>query len=379
MARILHIVDAAGDAPEALLRLLRHLDRARWQPAVVALGWRGAAVERLRALGVAVFALDPGEESGALAALQLALDARRLPRLLGGRRFDLVHARGGGDLLARLAAPRLGARAVVVSFNGALPELDAWRRRIDLRTAGRVTRFILPAAALEPALRARHGGAAARCAVIPEGIDIGEADAALAIGREEARRRLRLFATDIAVACVAPLDEESGAVHLLAAFHALLQEHPTARLLIAGDGPARAALEAVAASLRLGPFARFLDTLPEPWPLLAAADIFALPAPRSGMPAALLEAMAARLPAVAAATGAVPDMVTEGCEALLVPPGDAGALGRALAILAADPGRRREMGARARRRAEDSFRIERTAAAVAGLYGELLAGPAAAG
>jgi glycosyltransferase involved in cell wall biosynthesis len=97
------------------------------------------------------------------------------------------------------------------------------------------------------------------------------------------------------------------------------------------------------------------------------------------MPAALLEAMAARLPAVAAATGAVPDMVTEGCEALLVPPGDAGALGRALAILAADPARRREMGARARRRAEDSFRIERTAAAVAGLYGELLAGPAAAG
>jgi glycosyltransferase involved in cell wall biosynthesis len=378
MARILHVVDAAGDAPEALLRLLRHLDRARWQPAVVALGSGGAALERLRALGFAVLALDPGEESGALAALQLALDARRLPRLLGGRRFDLVHARGGGDLLARLAAPRLGARAVVVSFDGAQPERDAWRRRIGLRTAGRVTRFILPAAALEPVLRARHGEAA-RCAVIPEGIDIAEADAALAIGRDEARRRLRLFATDIAVACVAPLDEESGAVHLLAAFHALLQEHPTARLLIVGDGPARAALEAVAASLRLGPFARFLGTLPEPWPLLAAADIFALPAFRSRMPAALLEAMAARLPAVAAATGAVQDMVAEGREALLVPSGDTGALGRALAILAADPARRREMGARARRRAEDSFRIERTAAAVAGLYGELLAGPAAAG
>jgi glycosyltransferase involved in cell wall biosynthesis len=183
----------------------------------------------------------------------------------------------------------------------------------------------------------------------------------------------------MAIAHVGRLDSEGGALHLLAAFHALLQAQPTARLLVAGDGPSRGSLEAAAASLRLGPFVRFLGALPDPWPLLAAADVFALPAPRPGMPVSLLEAMAAGLPAVAAAAGAVPEMVAEGREALLVPPGDAGALGRALAELAADPIRRRDMGAHARRRVEDAFRIERTAAALEQLYGELLPDAAAGG
>jgi len=380
MTRILYLIDAAGDAPAALLRLLRHLDRDRGQPTVLALGPDGEALGRLRALGVEVVTLPAGEERGALAALQLRLDARRLPGLLGGRRFDLVHARGAAaDLLARLAAPRLGARAVVVSFDGAIPTPDAWQRGVDRRSAARVARFILPAAALEPALRERFGTSAAPNSVIPDGVDLAEADAALAIGRTEARRRLRLFPTDIAIAHVGPLEAEGGALHLLAAFHALLQAQPTARLLVAGDGPSRASLEAAAASLRLGPFVRFLGALSDPWPLLAAADICALPAPCPGLPAALLEAMAASLPAVAAAAGAVPEMVADGREALLVPPGDAGALGRALTELAADPVRRRDMGVHARRRVENAFRIERTAAALEQLYGELLPDPAGGG
>ena len=124
---------------------------------------------------------------------------------------------------------------------------------------------------------------------------------------------------------------------------------------------------------------RFLGTLAAPWPLLAAADIFALPSLWEGMPNALLEAMAAGLPAVATAVGAVPEMVVDGREALVVPPGDAGALARALAELAAWPARRREMGALARRRVEDAFRIETTVARTERLYDELLAARGRAG
>jgi glycosyltransferase involved in cell wall biosynthesis len=90
------------------------------------------------------------------------------------------------------------------------------------------------------------------------------------------------------------------------------------------------------------------------------------------MPNALLEAMAAGLPAVATAVGAVPEMVVDGREALLVPPGDTGALARALAELAAAPARRREMGALARQRVEGAYRIE-AAGADRALYDELLA------
>ena len=151
--------------------------------------------------------------------------------------------------------------------------------------------------------------------------------------------------------------------------------HPTARLLLAGDGPARRSLETTVEALRLSPFVRFLGTLADPWPLLAAADIFALPSLWEGMPNALLEAMAAGLPSVATAVGAVPEMVADGREALVVPPGDAGALARALAELATWPTRRREMGALARRRVEEAFRIEATVAQTERLYDELLAAP----
>jgi glycosyltransferase involved in cell wall biosynthesis len=85
--------------------------------------------------------------------------------------------------------------------------------------------------------------------------------------------------------------------------------------------------------------------------------------------------MAAGLPVVAgAAGGAVTEIMDGGRAALLVPPGDPGALARALGELAASPARRRELGAMARRRVEDVHRIEGTVAAHQALYDELLGG-----
>jgi starch synthase len=72
-------------------------------------------------------------------------------------------------------------------------------------------------------------------------------------------------------------------------------------------------------------------------------------------------------------------MVVDGREALVVPPGDTGALARALAELAASPAQRREMGARARQRVEDAYRVEATVAQTERLYDELLARPDSAG
>lgn len=378
MARILHLITSSGvgGSELALWQLLRRLDRSRWESTVVSLKPPGETAARIRDLGIEVLSPGIGEETGAFAALELLLEARRLPRLLGGRQFDIVHSLlFRAHLLGRLAAPRVGARAVVNSYRSSSEAGSGWLLRADRWTRSRVTRFHLQSPGLAAALQNRLGVESGRCVVIPNGIDLTEADAALALGRDEARRRLGLFPTDLAVACVGRLHEEKGVTHLVGAFHALLQAHPTARLLLAGDGPARRQLETMVEALRLGPFVRFLGTLADPWPLLAAADVFALPSLWEGMPNALLEAMAAGLPSVATAVGAVTEMVSEGREALLVPPGDAGALARALAELAASPARRREMGALARRRVEAAYRIEATVAQTERLYDELLAPP----
>jgi glycosyltransferase involved in cell wall biosynthesis len=73
-----------------------------------------------------------------------------------------------------------------------------------------------------------------------------------------------------------------------------------------------------------------------------------------------LEASAAGLPSVASDIGGIPEFVRHGETGLLVPPGDAGALAKALLSLQADPARRRAMGASARRFAETSFAVDET-------------------
>jgi glycosyltransferase involved in cell wall biosynthesis len=78
--------------------------------------------------------------------------------------------------------------------------------------------------------------------------------------------------------------------------------------------------------------------------LLAASDIFVLPTLTEALPTVLMEAMGAHLPIVATPVGGIPEMVEEGRNGLLVPPGDIESLASACSTLLADQAARLEMG-----------------------------------
>ena len=117
------------------------------------------------------------------------------------------------------------------------------------------------------------------------------------------------------------------------------------RLLIAGDGNARAAVETTLATAIPGRTA-FLGALglAEIAALNAAADLFVWPAVNEAYGMAMLEAQAAGLPVVSCATRGVPDVVEHGRTGLLAPPGDEAALGRLVRELLLDPGKRARLG-----------------------------------
>ena len=131
---------------------------------------------------------------------------------------------------------------------------------------------------------------------------------------------------------------------------------PGASLLLVGDGPERVRIEKLAREL--GVPATFTGTVPhhELPAYLAAMDAAVVLAPRGApfhySPLKLAEYLAAGLPVVAPAVGQLPERLTEGLDALLVPPGDEAALGAALRHLRDDPEERARLGKAARAAAE---------------------------
>ncbi len=119
-------------------------------------------------------------------------------------------------------------------------------------------------------------------------------------------------------------------------------------LLVAGDGPARPAVEAA-----FGPLGGRTRLLGACAParlaaLCAAADLFVWPAINEAWGMALLEAQAAGLPAVAGDSGGVGEILRDGRTGWLVPMEDAAAFARAVAAALDDPAARRARGAAAR-------------------------------
>jgi glycosyltransferase involved in cell wall biosynthesis len=83
---------------------------------------------------------------------------------------------------------------------------------------------------------------------------------------------------------------------------------------------------------------------------LREADIFLMPSTSEGLPVALLEAMAYGKPIVATRVGGIPDVLADGTEGMLVPPGDVAALADAVATLVGDPDRAWRLGRAAKER-----------------------------
>jgi glycosyltransferase involved in cell wall biosynthesis len=160
-----------------------------------------------------------------------------------------------------------------------------------------------------------------------------------------ARAALNIGADELVILSVGRLSSEKGQDDLLEAFAQVRAAHPRQllRLVLVGDGPDKNNLLTRAASH--GDRVIFTGHLSDPWPLFHAADIFALPSHSEGSPLVILEAMAAAMPIVSTAVGGIPETLTDGATALLVPPRQPPALTAALNRMVEDKALRQRLGA----------------------------------
>lgn len=173
-------------------------------------------------------------------------------------------------------------------------------------------------------------------------------------------------APELNVACVGRLSHEKGVDVLLEAFARVQVAFPPCRLTIVGDGPLRDELEAQAT--RLGVSCEFTGWRRDVPELLRRMDLLVLPSRSEGLPLALLEAMAAGLPAVAADVGGVREAAQDGLTALLTPAEDPAALAEAIVKLLGDAPLRARMGQAAAQRFNQQFELSKMINA----YAELL-------
>jgi glycosyltransferase involved in cell wall biosynthesis len=160
----------------------------------------------------------------------------------------------------------------------------------------------------------------------------------------------------VTIGMVARLDSIKDHATLLRAFAQLRGKWPAARLELAGDGTLRPTLEALARELGVAQSVAFLGMVSDVYAAMKNWDVFAYATtPREGMGNALAEAMMLGLPCVASDLAPVHEVAGDPPALVLVPPGDAGRLARALSDLADTPELRVQYGRAGRERAMQEF------------------------
>jgi glycosyltransferase involved in cell wall biosynthesis len=290
---------------------------------------------RARAEGLGVTALPFRGDLWPPAILALAVLLRRdRPRVL---LLHDPHAVSAGLVASRLA----GGPALVAV------------RRVDFPLRGAFSRWKYAACDRTIVVSRAIGGIvedggldAARLRLIYEGV----IDRPPQPGGREALAELGVPAGAPVVGNVAALTGHKDHVTLVEAMARLRPRAPEARLVIAGEGELRPALEALVRQRGLGDrviFAGFRRDLDR---ILPALSVFCLSSHLEGLGTSVLDAMAFGLPVVATAAGGIPEAVEDGVSGRLVPPRDPAALADALAEVLGDEERRRALGAAGRQR-----------------------------
>ncbi|MDI6638148.1 MAG: glycosyltransferase family 4 protein [Bacillota bacterium] len=285
---------------------------------------------------------------------------------------SLVHVHCGIEhaVAARLASPGI---PMVLTIHG-YP--DAASYIVSGFLANRIVDEVICVSEAERRVAQRYGFRKDRLTLIHNGITSPSRIAAPA--QQQSRRRLGLREDAVVIGTVSRLERRKGIAYLVSAVARVRRDCPSAVLLVVGDGRKRQNLERLALDLGVHDRVVFTGALPDPTEALEAMDIFALPSIQEALPMAILEAMAMAKPVVATTVGGIPEAVVHGETGLLVPPKDDAALASALLVLARNPARRHEMGARGYARFEALFTADLMARRTLEVYRRVLARRAAA-
>lgn len=365
-----------GGAQVSLLQLIASLDRSRYHP--LFMGARGGSlVERFAAEGVETIEVPrwwisrPPSRSPRKRILH-ALTARRcITRLLRPRDIDLLHinCEQAASNLGR-AASRLGS-PYLLHVRDMDRDWFGGRERSAIRKAAAVV--VASLAMREYALNA--GVPHQKLRVISNGVDPSPFAAARA-DRSRTRRSLGIADDEFAVGILGSIIPRKGHLDLARAAAAKGMRHSNIRFFVVGrdphpGAPHMAALRQETRKLRVDSRFRFLgwrDDLPQ---VLAALDLTVAPFRHEAFGRVVIESFMAATPVIAYRAAALPELIRDGRDGILVAPGNEDAMARAILKLSAAPEQVAEISRCALDRGKD-FTIDVHRGRMQALYDDVL-------
>ena len=299
------------------------------------------------------------------------LFTRNASRFMREYHIELIHLHRSQDL-AVFAPLRDVRRVLTLQIDSALSKRDLWHRwvygRLDLLLAitERIRERAVQALPIPPE----------RVCTLYYGIDADEFFSRR-MNPEETRGMLGIREEDQVIGLVGRMEKSKGQDVLLDAFSRIYVDFPRAHLLFAGNPPPEHAgydvqLKQRARDLKIMDRCHFIGFQADTAPIFAALDIAVLASRREAFGLVLLEAMAMGVPVVATEAGGVPEIIRDGKNGLLVPPGDSKALAEALMRLLKSEGLREKLAVNGARMVRERFALKDHLEKLEGYFGDLI-------
>lgn len=299
--------------------------------------------------------------------LQLSA-AARIRSILREGRIELVHANEAHAVTAAWLAGASREVPFVISRRVGYPLGQSWIAQARYRAASCIlanSQWVADQAIASGAprdkLRVAYEGV-----VIPQGTPPQL--------RLAARHRWGVAGDAQLLGCVGVLLPDKGQEWLIRALVEVHKEFPSARLLLAGDGPMRRELEALAKTLGLGDAVIFAGFVKDVESVYAALDVFLLPSFFEALNNSLLAAMAHAIPSIAFQRGALAEIIEDGKSGLIVSGPEVHEICEAVARILRDHNFARRLGEAGRVRVMENFSADGMVERIVEVYDELLRG-----
>ena len=361
--KIIHLVEdlEVGGLEKVVSTIVLGVNKHKYEVEIWCLAAGGSIADELEKKGIKVRIIGLRSYHNPIAVLKLAWLLRR-------ERVNIVHTHGYfpgvfGRLSGFLAhTPRIIAHIHTMKKRKAFIE----------KTFSHISdKIVCVSGAVQEFIINEEGVKKEKTLLIHNGIEtIGET-----MSPEERQKQKKLLGfdqNDIILTVVASITKHKGHRVLLDAFSRVLKSNPKLKLLIVGDGPLMTNIEKQAHELNVSPNVKFVGLRSDVPILLDISDIFILPSvEKEGLGLSIIEALAMKKPVIGSELGGIPEIVQNGENGFLVPPGDPDKLSEAIELLVNDSHLREQMGKMGRRVFEERFTKERMINALEATYDSL--------